>query len=255
MQQGPITVGDTVTIMRRILAPVGAVIDARAPVDSSVATLIAPPVLTREGDSVRIAYTVAVWRAGHNDLVFPGAVVVDQRGRVDTLADAHVSLDVASVLPAKSASTIAPHPARPWLVRADLSVLPFVVLVPLTLALVGALHWWWRRRGPTRADTPTASTNATLTDARIAAWVAGGESRLALEHLEAMLRDRPEFAEWRARVADVRFAQGNDAIINELVREGSRLAAVQLARSDGRLEQFAVVTSSELRRSESRGGR
>ena len=245
MPQGPATVGDTVTVVRWIVAPLGAVIEARAPADSAIATLIAPPVLTREGDSVRIAYTVAVWSAGHADLVFPGVIIVDQRGRVDTLADAHVSLDVASVLPAKSASTITPHAARPWLVRADLSALPFVVLLPLTLALVGGLQWRWRRRGPAPVETPSAAANATLTDARIAAWVAAGESRLALEHLAASLRDRPEVADWRARVADARFADGNEAAINELVREGSRLAAAQLARPD--------VTSREPRRGDSRG--
>jgi hypothetical protein len=230
MQQRPVTVGDTVTIVRRIPAPPGAVIEARPPADSGVATLIAPPVLTREGDSVRIAYTIAVWSAGRNDVVFPGAVVIDQRGHVDTLADAHVALDVASVLPAKSASAIAPHPARPWLVRGDLSLLPFVVLLPLALALVSALHWWWRRLGPVPVPAPSAPLNVTLTDARIAAWVAGGESRLALEHLDAMLRDRPECAGWCARAADVRFAHGNDGIVDELVREGSRLAAAPLAQ-------------------------
>ena len=56
-----------------------------AAVDSTTATLTAPPVLTREGDSVRVAYTVAVWVAGHNDLVLPGAIIVEPSGRVDTL--------------------------------------------------------------------------------------------------------------------------------------------------------------------------
>jgi hypothetical protein len=234
MQQGPgVTVGDTLTIVHRVLAPAGAVIEARAPIDSSIATLIAPPALTREGDSVRITYTIAVWNAGHNDVVFPGAILVDQRGRVDTLADAHVSVDVASVLPVKPAGTIAPHPARPWLVRGDLSLLPFVVLLPLALALAGALHWWWRRRGPVPGHLAGVPANVTLTDARIAAWIAGGESRLALEHLDASLRDQPGSAEWRARVALVRFTHGNDSIIDELVREGSRLAAVSARGSKG----------------------
>lgn len=233
MQQGLPTVGDTVTIVRHVMAPAGAVIDARAPTDSAIATLIAPPVLTREGDSVRIAYTVAVWSAGHNDLVLPGVVVVDQRGRVDTLPDAHVSLDVASVLPARSSGVIAPHPARPWLMRADLSALPFVVLLPLALLLAGGLQWWWRRRGPGPIDLPDMPSNTALTDVRVATWVAAGESRLALEHLDATLRGRPEFADWSARVAGVRFADGNDALVAELVKEGSRLAAPPVARPEG----------------------
>jgi hypothetical protein len=229
MQQGPPTVGDTITIVRHIVAPVGAVIDARAPADSSIATLIAPPVLAREGDSVRIAYTIAVWAAGHDDVVFPGVVIVDQRGRIDTLADAHVSLDVATVLPGKASAAIAPHPARPWLVGADTSVLPFVVLLPLALLLVGVLQWRWRRRGPGVAAAIQGERRVPLSAARVMAWVDAGEPRLALEHLEAELRSQPELAEWRDRVAAVRFAQGNDAVVAELVREGSRLAATQLS--------------------------
>jgi hypothetical protein len=227
MQQGLPTVGDTITIVRRIAAPPGAVIDARPPADSSIATLIAPPVITREGDSVRIAYAVAVWTAGHNDVVFPGVVIVDQRGRVDTLADAHVGIDVSSLLPARAAEAIAPHSARPWLVRADLSILPFAVLLPLALVAVAVLQWWWRRRGPRPAD-PVATSNVPLTDARLAGWVAAGESRVALEHLDAVLRDRPECADWHGRVSAVRFADGHDLLIDELVREGAGFAAAHL---------------------------
>ena len=226
MPQGPVTVGDTVTIVHWIRAAPGAVIEARPPADSTIATLVAPPVLTREGDSVRVAYTIAVWSAGHNDVVFPGAVVVDQRGRVDTLADAHVPVDVASVLPARSAATIAPHPARLWLVRGDLSLLPFVVLLPVALALLGALQWWWRRRGPAPGSAPGTATTTRLTGGRLAGWIAGDESRLALEHLEAVLRGRVECVAWCARADRVRFAPGDDALVDELVREGSRLMAV-----------------------------
>ena len=129
MQQGPPTVGDTVTIVHRISAAPGAMIEAPAPADSTIATLVAPPILTRDGDSVRIAYTFAVWTAGHNDLVLPGAIVVDQRGHVDTLADTHIGLDVASVLPAaKAANAVPPKTARPWLQAADQSGLPFACL-------------------------------------------------------------------------------------------------------------------------------
>lgn len=225
IQQGTPTVGDTVTIVRHIVAPPGAVIDARAPIDSSIATLVGPPLLTREGDSVRIAYTVAVWTAGHNDVVFPGVVIVDQRGRVDTLPEAHVPVDVSTVLPARAPGTIAPHPARPWLIGENMSALPFAVLLPLAIALVVLLQWRWRRRGPAPTVVVGAPPVPPFTEARIAAWTAAGESRLALEHLDAALRDRADCAEWRAKVATVRFADGNEALVDELVREGSRLAS------------------------------
>lgn len=222
------TVGDTVTIVRRILARPGTVIEARPPIDSAIATLISSPVLTRDGDSVQIAYTVAVWTAGRNDLVLPGAVIVDQRGHVDTLGETHVTLDVASVLPAsKSASTIKPQSARPWLPRADRSELPFVVLVPLVLLLLGLVHWRWRRLGPVPGtDAPPVAAIA-LNDTRLNAWLAAGESRLALEHLDALVRNRSEFADWRVRVAAVRFAPGDDATAAVLVHEArTRIAAL-----------------------------
>ena len=222
MQQGQQpTVGDTVTIVRRILARPGVVIEARPPVDSAIATLVSSPTLTREGDSVRIAYTVAVWTAGHSDLVLPGAVVVDQRGHVDTLPDSHVSLDVASVLPAaKPSGTIKPQAARPWLPRGDHSELPFLVLVPLALLLIVAIHWQWRRRGPKPAESLRSAVPVPLTESRLHAWIAAGESRLALDHLDAMVRDRPDFADWRERVARARFAPGDESIGTVLALEG-----------------------------------
>ena len=207
------TVGDTVTIVRRILASPGAVIEARAPADSAIATLISAPVLTREGDSVRIAYTIAVWASGHSDLVLPGPVVVDQRGHVDTLPDSRVGLDVASVLPlAKPGGTIKPQAARLWLPRADHSELPFVALVPLALLALAAWHWRWRRRGPRPVEPSRPTVAIALTEARLHAWIAAGESRLALDHLDAMVRDRDDFADWRERVARARFAPGHESV-------------------------------------------
>ncbi len=226
-QQNPLpTVGDTITIVRRILARPGVVIDARVSLDSAVATLVSAPVLTREGDSVRIAYTISVWTPGHSDLLLPGPVIVDQRGHVDTLANAHVALEVASVLPAaKSASLIKPQAARMWLPRADRSEVPFVVLVPLALLALVALHWRWRRRGPPPVQSPQSTDPIVLTEARLHAWIAAGESRLALDHLDAMVRDRPDFAEWRERVLRARFSPGDESIGSMLALEAwARLA-------------------------------
>jgi hypothetical protein len=228
MQQSVPTVGDTVTIVRWIAVPAGAVIEARPPADSSIATLAAPAVLTREGDSVRIAYTVAVWAAGHNDLVLPGAIVVEPSGRVDTLGDNHVALDVASVLPAaKSIAAIKPKTARPWLPRSYQSDLPFAVLLPAAILGVVLLQWWWRRLGPAPAAVVPGPTPAALTDDRVSAWLAAGEARLALDHIDWMVRDSDEFAEWRGRAAAVRFGPGADTMVGALVQEAwSRLAAV-----------------------------
>lgn len=221
MQQHP-TVGDTITIIRRIAAPANAVIDARAPLDSSVATLALPPVLSREGDSVRIAYTLAVWSAGHNDLVLPGAIVVTVTGQVDTLPDTHVALDVASVLPpGQSATTVVPKHAGPWIPQAAVSVLPFVVLVPIALVVVAVLQWWWRRAAPLVSVT-VSPLLPLLTEARVEAWIAAGEARLVLDHLAWMARDRPDLADWRTRADAVRFTAGGDDELAELAHEGFR---------------------------------
>ncbi len=216
------TVGDTITIVRRIAAPADAVIDARPPLDSSVATLALPPVLSREGDSVRIAYTLAVWSAGHNDLVLPGAIIVDLTGRVDTLPDTHVALDVASVLPAgQTAATVVPKHARPWIPQAAVSVLPFIVLVPLALLIAVALQWWWRRPGvKPPATVPTLVP--LLTDTRVEAWIAAGEARLVLDHVTWLARGRADMADWRTQADAVRFTAGTDAELVALARDGFR---------------------------------
>jgi hypothetical protein len=226
IQQGKPTVGDTVTIIRRIVASPGAMIDARSPIDSAIATLVAPPVVTRDGDSVQIAYSLAVWTAGKSDLVLPGAVVVDQRGHVDTLPDAHIPLDVASVLPAARApNVIPPKSAQPWVQRAERSELPFAVLLPLALVVILTMYWWWRRRGPALPHLSMAPTPSPLTPERLELWLDANESRLALDHLAWMVRERAAFAEWRDRATAIRFATGNDAAVVALVREGwQRLA-------------------------------
>ena len=104
------------------------------------------------------------------------------------------------------------------------------MLVPLALVILLGLHWWWRRRGPPLPSGAATTLAPRLTGERIAAWLAAGESRLALDHLVWAVRDREDFAEWRARAAALRFAPGTEAEVADLVHEGwSRLALAQLA--------------------------
>jgi hypothetical protein len=225
MRQQPVpTVGDTITVVHRVAVPQGAVVEVRPLTDTSIATLVGQPVMTREADSVTITYTLAVWSPGAGTLVLPGPVVVDMRGTVDTLADALMPIKVASLLPAgKPAAAIAPKTAVPWLPHLDRSMLPFATLVPLALLVVGLVQWGWRRRGApfVLATTPGAVTP--LTDARVAAWLEAGESRLLLDHLDALVRNRADFDAWRERAALLRFAAVPDAAVEALVREGLAL--------------------------------
>lgn len=218
--QGQRTVGDTLTIVHRVRVASDVVVQPRVPTDSSLVTLLSAPSFTREGDTVRIAYHVALWQAGTNELTLPGPVIVSAEGVVDTLPDFHVLLQVASLLPAgKATATVDPKAARPVLPRGDRTALPFLVLLGV-LAILVALAWWWRRRrGPERV-LPRPPQVAPVDRERMARWLDAGEAQLALTHVEALLRDRPDLDDWRQRAAAARFARGADAELAALVHEG-----------------------------------
>ncbi len=218
------TVGDTLTVVHRVAVPAGALVQPRGPEDSTVATLVGPPDVRREGDSVRIAYTVAVWAPGTHDLVLPGAVVVRGSGEIDTLPDAHVRIEVASVLPDRvQAESIAPRAARPWVERATASALPFAVfLLPIMLLLVAAALWW-RRRGPIAPPAPPVAVDRAARIAQVRDWLERGEAALAVDHLAALLPTDGAAADWRERVAAVRFERGAEAALARLGRDGLAL--------------------------------
>ncbi len=217
------TVGDTLTVVHRIAVPVGALVEPRAPEDSSLATLVGAPDVRREGDSVRIAYTIAVWAPGDNELVIPGAIVVAPGGRIDTLPDARVALRVATVLPSgERAESIAPRAARPWVERATASALPFaVLLVPVLLALAAAAIWW-RRRGPQAAAAGRAVAPLARPE-RITAWLDAGQVTMAVDHLGAALPDSEAANAWRQAVRSIRFDPAAADRLGELAREGLAL--------------------------------
>ncbi len=227
MSQGParLTVGDTTTIVVRVAVPRGALVEPRDPADSSLVTLFGPPRVNREGDAVRIAFKVSLWAPGQHTLVIPGAIVVRLDGRIDTLPDARVLLNVASVLPAgQPAGRVTPRQASPWVPRADRTLLPWAVALMLLL-LISPLAWWrWRRRGPLPV-APSAPRIPPPGHARVAAWVAAGEARLALQHLEVALRDSPAAAAWLAREAAIRYAPATAEELAALSHEGLRLLA------------------------------
>ena len=227
MRQQPrrLTVGDTTTIVQRVAVPAGALVQPQAPTDTTMATLLGPPSVTREGDSVRIAYRVTVWAPGQNTLTIPGAVVVRLDGQIDTLPDARVPLNIASVLPTgRPAAQVAPKQARPWVARADRTFLPWAIALPLLL-VVGLLAWWHRRRRGPAAPAIAPPAVPPVDAARLAGWIAAGESRLAVLHLEAALRDRPEAADWCAAVATLRYAPEADGDLHALAASGMMLLA------------------------------
>jgi hypothetical protein len=216
-------VGDTLTVVHRISAPPGALVQARAPEDTTLATLTGPADISREGDSVRIAYSIAVWNPGQHELVIPGAIVVSATGVVDTLPDARLQLDVQSVLPAgASPDSLQPQAARPWVSRAEVSWLPLaVLLVPLLLS-AALLALVWRRRGPP-AEVAKAVKVMPPDPVRLARWIEAGEPGLVVDHLLTALANRDDAAEWRSAVASVRFDASASSHLVQLAHEGLAL--------------------------------
>lgn len=227
--QGRPTVGDTTTVVYRVLVPPGALVQPRAPTDTTIATLLGSPVVTREGDSVRVAFTVTLWAPGRHTLVLPGALVVRTDGRIDTLPDSRVLVDIASVLPSgRAVATVTPKQARPWVARADRTLIPWAVAAALLLVVTATAIWHWRRRGPMPTVLPPRASPPLDVD-RLAAWIAAGEARLAVQHLEVALRGCTDAAEWVERAAALRFAPEAGAELAALADEGLRLLAGESA--------------------------
>lgn len=223
-QQGaPHSVGDTFTIVHRVAVPPGSVVQAGTDLDSTLVTLLGSPNVRREGDSVRIAYSIAVWAPGTNELLIPGAITVGADGRIDTLPDARIMLEVGSVLPPGQAdSLVMPKAARPWVPRGDKSWLPFLLLLPVAAGLLAAAWWWRRRRGPVPA-APTAVSVPVIGLDRLRRWQKAGASDLVLEHLVHALADAPRATEWHQQIQAVRFAPGHEAERDELIAQGIAL--------------------------------
>lgn len=224
VQGGP-TVGDTLTVVHRVSAPFGALVQPRELTDSLIATLVGVPRVEREGDSVRIAYTIAVWSPGAHQLTIPGALVIIPGGTVDTLPDASVQLNVSSVLPESAKpDTLTPQQARPWIPRAERTATPFLVLIPL-LVVFGVVAWWWRRRGPTEGPATIPAESRAEKLARLSHWLEAGEVILVIDHLGQLVPGTDQGMAWREAVAEVRFAGTAEARLRTLADEGIALVS------------------------------
>jgi hypothetical protein len=212
-------VGDTVTVVQRVLAPGAAVVQPRGPSDTAIATLWRAPVIAREGDSVRIATTLTMWAPGRSTIVLPGAIVVHPDGRVDTMPDARITIEVASVLPTgRPVAQVAPRDARAWVPRGERTALPFLLLGPVLLGALVAI-WWARRRGPL-PGAPAAAPRAEATHDQLRRWLAAGEAGIVVTHLRAQLPDDAETAAWWDAVEAVRFLPDGEARLAALATRG-----------------------------------
>jgi hypothetical protein len=181
------TVGDTIWVARTVAVPSGATLrpgdwDPADPVER-----LGPARVALRGDSADVAYPIVVWRAGTLALDVPGPLLLGAGGRIDSLPPIHVSLDLASVLPAVPAdSTLAPQPRADFVPRTSASLAPFLIFLAIAAVLLAPLHWWWRRRGPARQRPPLVAGGGYQPP--LHRWAEAGESHAVAAVAAARLR-------------------------------------------------------------------
>jgi hypothetical protein len=183
---GPPTVGDTVWVSRTIDLPAGRTVrPADWHPDDPVELLGAPRVVTR-GGTADIAYPVVIWETGPRTLEVPGPLLLSADGGVDSLPSARVTVEVASVLPARADSTLRPQPRADFVPLTDRSPVAPLLLVGLAFLLLLPLHWWWRRRGRPRPRPLAALTEPPR--APLDRWAGAGEARAVAAAATVRLR-------------------------------------------------------------------
>lgn len=184
----PFTVGDTVTILRTVTLPVGAVLRfPPAPSDRDHAHLSAPAVEPDpDGRSVRIRYTLTFWRAGSHPIEIPGPVVVRATGSADTLPPYRITVPIQSVLPPSASDSTPPQPPVAVIPRESRVIWPALLLPLLAVGVILPAHRG-RRRPPPPLPPPAPPPNVSDSVGLLPAWVDLGEVRTAATHWLAIL--------------------------------------------------------------------
>lgn len=157
-----VTVGDPITVVIRIRAPRGSVIEFPTGPDSGATVeLLDPRIVTAFGGDSAVdptvvdqvaRYRLAAWNVGAQSIVLGSATVQTPGGVVDVPIQAG-EVFVSSVLPADSAQRI-PKPARELFAPRVAWWWPWLPLL-LAAAVLGGLVWWWWRRRRRRAQAQT----------------------------------------------------------------------------------------------------
>jgi hypothetical protein len=230
------TVGDTLWVRRTVAVPAGRELRAPDWHPSGEVEVLGRPRIVRRGDSVEVAWPVAVWAPGQHTVQVPGPALLAADGRVDSLPPETVTLVVASVLPrVPPDSVLRPQPAAPTVPLEERSLVPLLVLLGVALLALVPVHLWWRRRGrPVAVADASLEPEPTLSVERWAEW---GEARTvvgaAVERLRAGVARRVpeaheglEVEQLLATLAEQRPAWPLDEL-DEVLRalEGTRFAA------------------------------
>lgn len=169
------TVGDTLWVRRTVLVPAGRELRAPEWQPSGEVEVLGRPRIVRRGDSVEIAWPVALWAPGQHTVQVPGPALLAADGRVDSLPPETVTLVAASVLPtARPDSGLEPQPTVPTVPLREHSLVPLAALVGLTILALVPVHLLWRRRG--RA-TPVAGAPLVTPTVPVDCWAEWGETR------------------------------------------------------------------------------
>lgn len=189
LAQAPLPqVGDTIWLVRTILAPSGREVRVAPWSPEGAVEALGPGVLVTRGDSVEVRYPAVGWLPGSHAVDVPGPVLVSPDGATDSLPATTITVTIASILPSLPGDSLPPpQPEAAPVLRPIRTALPLLVLLLLATLLLMPLHYWWRRRGRqlARVAPPAATPVPTVP---FDAWVAAGEPRAVLAAAAAQLR-------------------------------------------------------------------
>jgi hypothetical protein len=187
------TVGDTLWVRRAVAVPAGREVRAPEWQPSGEVEVLGRPRIVRRGDSVEIAWPVALWAPGQHTVEVPGPVLLAADGRVDSLPPQPVTLVAASVLPpVPPDSGLRPQPGVPTVPLQQRSLGPLLLLLGATGLVLWPVHRLWRRRGHP-VGVPDAAV-APAPELPVERWAEWGETRAvigaAVERLRAGVAQR-----------------------------------------------------------------
>ena len=208
-------VGDTVWLVRTILAPSGREVRVAPWNPEGAIETLGPGIVVRHGDSLDVRYPAVGWLPGSHTVEVPGPVLVSPDGTTDSLPAMPVTVTIASILPQLPHDSLpAPQPEASPVLRPIETAEPVLALLLLCALILVPLHLWWHRRGKPR-EPVVAPAHARSPELPLADWATAGEPRAVLAAAAAGLRaldaesTTPESAALLARLDDALFGPGD----------------------------------------------
>jgi hypothetical protein len=195
------TVGDTVVLAREmVVAAPGAQLQLQPLEESAFLVPLVDPQVVEGPEGRSIRYTVALFRAGEQNIEMPEIELLLPDGRTESVPGGIVVVRVASVLPAGD-SLPAAQPAQGPVARTSVRVEPAFLLGTAVLVIMAG--WgYYRRRSQPRPVWETTGDEYSIEqedENPVMRWVVAGEPR-AVAAL-TMHRLREHFAEAVPRAA------------------------------------------------------